>query len=234
MVDKRKIPPVVVGAVLAAALALAAAAPAAAAVETTSKQLLILRPGIDAIWGSYIFALQNDGAAAEPFKGRVMLPKETVDFQAQEGAEPSELALADDGGVMLEKQIDNGVHVVGIGFKVDAALGAATMTFTAVSPVANLNVLIPKGEGTLQVSSDILGAPSEASPDPGYVAMGTTRPLAAGETFVLKIGAVPEGRSRIWGVGGAVAGVLVLIGAALAWRTRPRIKEGAAQAFIIG
>ena len=67
----------------AAAVLLLAASPAAAEVGISPKHLLIVRPGIDAVWGSYVFAVQNDGEAEAPFKARIMLPRETVDFMRQ-------------------------------------------------------------------------------------------------------------------------------------------------------
>ena len=52
-----------------------------------------------------------------------MLPKETVDFMPQEGLTADQLTLSE-GGVTVDAEFPNGVHIVSIGFKVDGRFGS--------------------------------------------------------------------------------------------------------------
>src|SRR5690606_13910452 len=117
-------------------------------VMLTPKHLIILRQGLDAVYGSYVFAVQNTGEAPEKFRSAVMLPKETADFVPQEGGRPDEVTLAEDGGgVYVEKDFPPGVHIVSIGFKADASYGKTTLTFTPPAEIQSFTVLLPRDSG---------------------------------------------------------------------------------------
>lgn len=220
---------------LLAALAFLLAAPSFAEVRVTPKHLLIVRPGIDAVWGSYVFAVQNDGEAEAPFKARIMLPKETIDFMPQEGVEASQVTLAEGGTnkVQIEASFPNGVHIVSIGFKVDARFGKADLTLMPEEEVGSLTVLTPRGSPATVVGPDLMSGEDASSPDPQYAGQITQRPLPAGTAYILKVDGVPEGRTRLWFAGGAVALALVLLGLVMAWRTKPHVKEDGGEASLV-
>lgn len=200
---------------------------ARADVYVTPKHLIILRQGLDSLYGSYVFAVQNTGEAPETLKARVMLPKETVDFMPQEGLDPSEVTLADgpDGGLQIDKSFPNGVHIVSIGFKVDARLGKAGLTLTPVSEIQSFTLLLPRDSGLTLVTSPLVDGDESAAPDPQYRPFVSAAPLAAGAAFNIEVAGIPEGRSRLWLVGGVLAGLMVLAAGLFAWRTKPKITE---------
>jgi hypothetical protein len=48
--------------------------------------------------------------------------------------------------------------------------------------------------------------------------------VATGSTYVVEVSGLPSGRKPLWILGSVAGGVLVLLGAVLAWRTRPKIE----------
>ncbi len=207
---------------------------ARAEVYVTPKHLLILREGLDTVYGSYIFALQNTGEKPEHFKVPVMLPKETEDFTPQEGLEPSELTLAQNGSVVVEKDVQPGVNLIGIGFRLSGRYGKATMTFNPVMDIDSFILLLPRGSA-MQVESNFLKpGDSDSAPDPQYMPWTTNAPMKANELVSIEVSGLPEGRSRLWILGSIVAGMLVLLAAFLAWRTRPKISTDSGSSVLVG
>ncbi len=208
--------------------------PALAEVTLTPKHLVILRQGLDAVYGSYVFAVQNTGEAPAPFKQAVMLPKETVDFVPQEGVEAGEVSLSEGNGVLVDKEFPPGVHIVSIGFRVDASYGKAQLTMAPVAEIQSFTLLLPR-DGGMHVSSSVL-APGEmgSAPDPQYEAMLSNAPLPAGQTFIISVDGLPEGRTRTWIVGAIVGGLLVTLSGFFAVRTRPKISGKAGETVLTG
>lgn len=214
---------------------LLSSAPLRAEVMLTPKHLIILRQGLDAVYGSYVFAVQNNGEATARFKSAVMLPKETVDFVPQEGVEPDEVSLAPGGGgVVVEKDFPPGVHIVSIGFKVDASYGKAMLTLTPPAEIQSFTLLLPRGGGMRAVSTILKPGEMGHAPDPQYEAMISEEPLGQGASFTVDVQGLPEGRTRIWIVGAAVGVFLLLLAAFFAFRTRPRVTGKAGETVLIG
>jgi hypothetical protein len=221
---------------LAVAFASFNALPARADVQVSARHLIILREGLDTVWGSYVFAVTNDGQEPAPLKAANALPKETTDWAPQEGIEPDAVKLAPEGGgdLLIDKTFPPGTAVITIGFKAPASLGHGELTLKPASPIGDLTVLTPRS-GLISIDAPWLKAPPDgASPDPNYVAFMADGPLAAGEAKSIKVAGVPEGRSRYWMLGGGVAALLVLGAAGLAMWTRPRLTSDGAEAVLVG
>lgn len=214
---------------------LVASAPCAQAeVYVTPKHLLILRGALDTLYGSYIFALQNTGEVAENYKTPVALPKEKDDWATQEGLEPSEVSLSPTGSLVVEKSVQPGVNLLGIDFKVPASFGHTTLTFKPEVAIESMIVLVPRGSSVSIESGRFAPADSSQAPDPQYVPWHSAGPLAAGEEIKIDVYGLPEGRARLWIVGGGVAALLLALAGVVAWRTRPKITSDGAQSMLIG
>lgn len=199
-----------------------AAPDAAGGIQLTPKHLVIVRPGQDAIWGSYVFAVQNNGQEPAALSTEVMLPKETVDFVPQEGIKPEELALSD-GGVRVNATFPPGVHIVSIGFKVDARFGATQLSFTPPVAVQSFTLLVPRQSGMKVSAPGLVESVGSESPDPQYQSFVNQGPLAVGDILRIELAGLPEGRHRLWLLGSIAAAVLVLASGLFAWRTRPKL-----------
>jgi hypothetical protein len=154
-----------------------------------------------------------------------MLPKETSDFVPQEGLEPNEIALGSDGGVNIEKDIPKGVHVLGVGFKVDGRYGKTKMSLTPEVEVRSLTILVPRDTAVDLAAAGLKAASGPDAEDPQYRAFVNAEPLPAAAPFVVEVSGLPEGRARLWLTGSVIAACMVLGAAFLAFRTRPKIKE---------
>lgn len=212
-------------------------APAAAEAGVSPRHLIILRDGLDAVWGSYVFAVVNDGNAPAPLKVEIALPKETADWAPQEGVEPEAVKLAAGAGsgvLLIEKEFPPGTHVITIGFKVPASFGSAELTLKPPTTVADLTVLRPRAGKFSVEASWLKPVDGGASPDPDYDALTAAEPMTAGAEKVMRVSGIPEGRARFWMLGGVVAGLLVLGALALAFKTRPRLSGEGADAVLVG
>jgi hypothetical protein len=211
-----------------------AATHAAADVYVTPKHLVILREGLDAVYGNYVFAVQNTDQEPATLKATVMLPKETVDFVPQEGIEASEVSLAPGGGLLIDKSFPAGIHIVSIGFKVDAHYGGAKLTLTPTSDIQSFTLLVPR-ETSLTVASPVLtDGDATNAPDPQYRPLVSKEPLVAGTAFEIAVSGMPEGRARLWIAGAVIAVLLVASAGFLALKTRPRITEGDGGQVMVG
>lgn len=211
------------------------AATAFADVRVSARHLIILREGLDSIWGSYVFAVVNDGQSPAAFKTGVVLPKETADWAPQEGIEPENVKLADGGGgLVVEKEFPPGTHVITIGFKVPASLGRAEMTLRPLTTIEELTVLKPRASKISIEASWLKPVDASNSPDPEYDALLADGALEAGSEKVIALVGLPEGRARYWFLGGGVAFLLLVGATILAIKTRPRLSGDGAEAVLLG
>lgn len=186
------------------------------------KHVYIMYPGQDTLWGSYLFVVNNDSPTPESFSFPVMLPKETVDFQAQDSLSPQELKLGTDGGLRIEKLFQPGETLLQISFKLPADEGKASANFTAPYPFETFGVFV------WQDTIDVKG-PDGLDIQKGVNLSGRlfdTYSLGAGEvnkkvTFTFE--KIPEGRKRLWVIGGIFAAIIFLAGLSIAFYTRPKL-----------
>ncbi len=186
---------------------------------TSERHVIMLYPGLDTIWGTYLAVVENAGQ--QPVKARVpiLMPRETVDFQAQEGIDQSNLQLGDDGQVIAEFDLAPGRQMVGVGFKVDARSGGATLTLRPKVDLATLSVLI--GRDGLSVQGASLTGPEEIAFGEQVQDMWTAKDIAAGSEYTLLVDGIPQGRGGFWMIGAVMASLLVVFAALLTWRSKP-------------
>lgn len=208
--------------VFASFLALSPVANAATGVGP--KHVYILYPGVDAIWGSYIFVVTNDGPSPEQVIFPVMLPKETIDFQAQDTLSPQELKLGKDGGITIDKSFPPGETLLQVSFKLPASQGTSSATITAPYPYQSLGIFV------WQDAFNVSGPPG-LEIQKGVNLSGKvfdTYSMGAGEvgkTLAYSFDNVPEGRGRLWMVGGIFGGILLITGLTVAFYTRPKLLQ---------
>lgn len=185
------------------------------------RELVVLKPAIDGIWGTWIAAVIHRGAKPEEMSFFVNLPREAVDFQPGEGLEPKDLKLEQDG-IVIRKVFAPGVNVISLIFAARATYGEAALTFVSKRDLPEMTVMTPRG--LLTVEGDGL-APQGEDQQEGqrYTVFGLSKPLVAGQEFKMRIAGVPEGRGRLWILGGIAAALLVLTSVWLVLRTKPKM-----------
>lgn len=188
------------------------------------RHLMMLRPGIDAVWGTSVFAVVNEGTEPVSERYNVLLPKETIDFSPQEGVTPEELKQNTDGTLYVEKLFPPGTNVISIGFMVAGNSGNAALTFVG-PPGDSRAVALLSSKGILTLGSPNLNPakPDEALPTSGYDQYVMKEPLAPGVEMKVSIAGIPEGRKNFWILGGCVGALLFSLGGGLAWRRRPKL-----------
>ncbi len=208
--------------VLTLAFILFGAKASMAAVQIGPKHLYIAYPGVDKIWGSYLFVVNNDGAAPEAFSFPVMLPKNVTDFQAQDALSPNELKLGPDGGLIVEKTFQPGETMLQISFILPAEQGTATARFVPPHSYESFSVFV------WQDALDVKGPPGLET-QKGVNLSGRlfdTFALGAGEAgkpLEFTFERVPEGRQRLWIIGSIFGAILLIAGLSIAFYTRPKL-----------
>ncbi len=193
-----------------------------AAVAVGPKHLYILYPSQDKLIGSYLFVVNNEGTEPESYTFPVMLPKEITDFQAQDTLNPNELKLGTDGGLQIEKVFQPGETMIQVSFILPAADGEAIAKFTAPFNYESFSVFV------WQDALDVKG-PSAMDIQRGVNLSGRmfdTYSVGAGEagkTVEFTFERVPEGRKRLWIIGGIFGTILLLAGLSIAFYTRPKL-----------
>jgi hypothetical protein len=206
-------------------LLLALSMQAVAAVQVTNKHIFVLYPGVDSVFGSYIFMATNDGTQPERLSFPVMLPTETIDFQAQEGLAPNELNLGQDGGLTIDKAFPPGDTLITIGFKVPADVGSGRMTLKAAEAFESIGMFV--FEGKFQISGPDLEIRRNVDFSGRTYDTYTLNKGEGGKTYTMELQNIPEGRGRLWTIGWVSAVALILIAMSLAWFSRPKLPQGA-------
>ncbi len=179
------------------------------------KQLIVLKPGIDQILGTWVAAVNNRGQVPERFSLPVLLPREAKDFQPIEGIAAADLKLGD-LGLVVQKEFPPGVSVLSVGFMLPASFGQATLHLKAMVDVGELTVMSPRGLLDID-SQDLSEAGSDVQDMQRYSVWTSNRMVIAAQDVLVGVSGVPEGRARLWAIGGILAGILA-VGAGLLTR----------------
>jgi hypothetical protein len=191
-----------------------------AQVRIEARHVVMLHPGFDTVWGTYMFGVRNDGAAPERLKGYLTLPKETVDFQAQEGLTQEELISGGADGLMFEKEFPPGLTLISIGFKANANFGQAALTFAAKTEMEQFSIVTKKDSLTVHSDSALLSESADTVvADEQFTSMTSKGPIPSGESIVINVGNVPEGRGRLWLAGAIIAAVLLAFSVGMTLKT---------------
>lgn len=186
-------------------------------VVVAPKQLIIVKPGLDRLNGTWVAAVINRSQKNETFRVPVLLPKEAIDFRPVEGVDDKELRLEADG-VFVEKSFQPGVNVISFAFVAPALRGALDLNFQVKSDLGELSVMTPKGLLSVHGQNLIL-AGSDIQDFQTFNIWISKSPLKAGDEIKVTVEGVPEGRQRLWSLG-AVFGLLLTGGAGfLTWRS---------------
>ncbi len=185
------------------------------------RELLVIKPAIDGVWGTWIAAVIHRGTTPQELSFFVNLPREAADFQPAEGLEAKDLKLEQDG-ILVRKVFAPGVNVISLLFMVPASYGSTSMTFLSRRDLPEMTVMTPKG--LLAITSDRLVSQEDDRQDgQHYAVLGLSKPLATGQELTLNISGVPEGRGRLWVMGGIASALLLIASIGLVLRTRPKV-----------
>ncbi len=187
------------------------------------RQLLVLKPGLDEVYGTWVAAVNNKTKTQQHVRVSALIPRETIDVHPLEGVSNGEWKL-DEAGLWIEKEFGEGVNVISFSFRTAARYGVNTLNFRVGSPISELMVMTPTGMMTI-AGRDLVVAGSDHQDSQGYTVMKVQRPIMAGDAVAFDIEGVPEGRGRLWIVGAAF-GLLMFWGAVVMTR-RTRMKSTA-------
>ena len=202
--------------------ALLLALPAQAEIALSEKHLIILRAGIDSVWGDYIFSVQNNQSEPQQAEVALFLPHEATDFKAVEGVTDDDMRIdAQHSTVMLHKEFPHGTTLVNVAFKVTAHAGKARLSWQARQPIASLNVMYE--HDVIEVFSEQLeGTHLPRIADVHYRALHTPQGLAKGDSLQVQVQGIPQGRGQLHLFAVVFAVLLLILSVYGGIRTRPR------------
>jgi hypothetical protein len=179
-------------------------------VKLGSKHVYIMQPGMDEIWGSYIFVLQGPQAGGA-YRGQLALPEQKIEFGPQQGMTADQLQFDEKLGVLLDKKDVIGTKLYAVGFNVPAVSGQAAMSIDLNPSMKELVIMAPVGQLELVAGSGF-GAKSESN------FMGkdfdTWNYRYQGDSVVnFELKGIATGRYHYWWLGGVLA--FIMMGAAL-------------------
>lgn len=204
-------------------LALLLGSTSLAEVKIAPRLIYVLQGGIDSIWGQHLFMVHNSGAEGAESKVRIVLPEETVDWEAQEGLRGAPFNLGANGGVEFTKVFKPGDNFNTVAFKSPASEGQGELTISVPFPVEELSFLVPEG---LKLSGPGMQYQQRKSSEryDKYKFMD----LKPGTPLKVAVSGIHEGRSKFQLLGMISGALLILISFSLAWYTRPKINDEAA------
>ena len=207
-------------------LVLLFALPVRAEIALSEKHLIILRAGLDSVWGDYIFSVQNSQQVPQQAEITLFLPRETVDFKAIEGVTAADMRVdGQRGTVTMQKEFPHGATLVNVAFKVAAHDGVVILNWVATQPLASVNFMYE--HDIIDVFSDKLETTQlPRIADVHYRSLHTPQALAKGDSLQVQVQGIPQGRAQLH-LFAVVFAVLLLISAVyLGIRTRPHTNEG--------
>ena len=193
-----------------------ASTPSNAEVFVSPKHVYIFQPGMDEVWGSYLFFVQNNGEP-ESSTFALPLPREQIDFGAQEGLIPKDLQFDPEKGVVVSKEFPAGSNLFGVGFKVAASGGEAKISLFIEAPKSNLTFLAPINAITVEGKG--LVEDEEVKFGGNVFSSWKLETVEGGELVKVSVIGVGEGRGRFWLLGWAFLGVLFFVVSILVGRT---------------
>lgn len=196
-----------------------------AEVYVAPRELIILKGGADTVWGTWIVAVMNRSTKPQELSFLAHLPKETKDFRPEEGLDAKDIHLTDEG-VVIKKTFAPGVNVIGLYFLLGAPEGKSAMTLRATRPIPEMLLMTPAGLLTLNDAA-LSKQADDVQDGQRYSVYTLNKPVAVGEELAILIEGIPQGRTRLWGIGAISAAVLVFLAVFLSWKTKPVIAKAA-------
>ncbi len=195
-------------------------------VRIGQKHLIILRSGVETVWGSYVFAVENYSDEAVEESVSFKLPEETVDFAPQEGAVAADLELGKNGGLILKKKFPPGMHMVSIGFEIPATGGTGVLTLKPDADVEDLTLLHPQSNPVTLESERIKSLGIDGNPKDPYQAYKVDGPVKTGQELKISLSGLPAGRQMFYYLGGIIMVFMSIFVVILAIKTKPAEIEG--------
>jgi hypothetical protein len=184
------------------------------------KQLIIVKPGIDKLHGTWLAAVINREANAQALRVPILLPRETEDFKPTEGVEPGDLKIESDG-VYIEKKFQPGVNVISLAFIAPAEAGLAELNFDARLDLGELTVMTPRGMMKVQ-GEKLVSSGTDVQDLQTFDLWVTPTSVVKGDQLKVTITGVPQGRQRLWVLGLSFALVLVIAAISLTYWSQGR------------
>lgn len=201
---------------------LVAANPLKAELTVRERHIILLYPGLDSLWGNYIFMLSNTGDEAVQHRMPLLMPQETVDWQAGQGIAPAEIKLQDGGGLVLDKAVPPGNHLMSLGFKLAASGGSTSFTLKPGIDMDMLGVFLPQDSELVMTGGDYRkeeNFPFSGKVYDAYTILGAE----AGREISSSVAGIPEGRGEYWILGWILTAVLLLVAGVASYLTRPKL-----------
>ena len=190
-------------------------------VTMSPRHIMIIQADLDYIWGSYYFALTNHDKSPHSYKTKISLPKESIDFQPQDGLTNNDISLDEDGNLSLEKMITPGLNLLGIGFKVKTKkFGHDFISLSQPFKIEELSVASP-----VMNKLDIYGKKFNSGlppmlPKESYRGIQADN-INSGEMIELEIRGIPKLKHQLLIVGAITFLLLTIICTFLTFKTIP-------------
>ncbi len=189
-------------------------------VKISGRHVYIVYPGVDSVWGSYLFLVSNSGTTPSRFTFPVLLPKETLDFQGQENLSPEELKLGPEGGLIVDKEFPPGDMLLNIGFQLPADKSRGVLSLRSDQTVETMSLFV--WQDSMKVEGQNLEIKNGVPFSGRFYDTYTVRDVPAGQVQEFTFVGVPEGRGRLWIIGWLTLAILSVIGLTLAYLSRPK------------
>jgi len=204
--------PIIVLTMLLTSVSQASAEPVLAA-----KQLVIVKPGVDKLSGTWLAAVINSSEKPETLRVPILLPKETEDFQPMEGVAPGDVKIELDG-VYVEKAFEPGVNVISFAFMTSSKSGSVDLNFEPKLDLGELTIMTPRGLMKVQGEKLVMTG-TDVQDLQTYDLWVTQGPVMKGSNIKVTVSGVPEGRRKLWILGAGFALVLITAAAGLTYRS---------------
>ena len=182
-----------------------------------AKQLVIVKPGVDTLNGTWLAAVINSSEKPETLRVPILLPKETEDFQPMEGVAPGDVKIELDG-VYVEKAFEPGVNVISFAFMTSSKSGSVDLNFEPKLDLGELTIMTPRGLMKVQGEKLVMTG-TDVQDLQTYDLWVTQGPVMKGNNIRVTVSGVPEGRRKLWILGAGFALVLIIASAGLTYRS---------------
>ena len=178
------------------------------AVKVSPRELLILKPGIEKIFGQWVADVFNSTSKPALFEFEPHLPKGVTDFQPVDGVDAKSLKLGADG-VVISRVFNPGSNVVSLSFSMPASRHNHDLEIVAERDLTQMLVIVPSG--FLSLTSDQLSFQNiQPSDGENFAVYQLVAPISKGSLLKFSVSGIPESRGRLWYVGAVFAAILAV------------------------
>jgi hypothetical protein len=189
-------------------------------ISIADRHMLMIQPGLEKVVGSYMFGVKNNTSEPKEFSFELLLPKETLDFGPQDGLNKEDLALSENGKVVVKKIFPVGLSILSVGFLAEVGSEEGVLNFQVPYSLKELSFITNSESLKFDSKGLIEGVPLMLKGN-SFKGIISENEIKANSHIVLSLSGLAKGRSDFITLGIVFSVLVLVLVAVFSFKTRP-------------